>query len=187
MEKYFLYLHGFQGSPNSIKANKLKEWLAQKYPQSVIDAPLLPMHTQDTLTMINEKLLKHQDKEIYLIGSSLGGYIANLLKQGRDDITKVILINPTVRMDIFAEKEQYAKFRDGALELHNMMPKLIAQQQDYLILLQEDDQTTPYEHAKIAYPYANIDVKTGQSHAYDHIEQSFELISHFIDSHCLTL
>ena len=185
MEKYFLYLHGFQGSPNSIKANKLKDWLAIKHPQAIIEAPLLPMQAKDALALINGLIDQHQGKSIYIIGSSLGGFIASLLKQTRNDIDKVILINPAVRLDVIANDQTYAPFRDDALTLYHMMPKVVTQQRDYLVLLQKDDLTTPYTYAQEAFPHAHIDLKMGQGHHYDDIDESFALIEAFIQNKCL--
>ena len=78
---YFLYLHGFQGSPDSPKAKKLKAWLGKQYPQAQISSPQLPMKTAEALGLIDALLNKSDAKHKIIIGSSLGGYMAHLQKQ----------------------------------------------------------------------------------------------------------
>ena len=104
---YFLYLHGFQGSPNSPKAQKLKAWLNDQFPEASIDAPELPMQTKAALDLTHKLLDNAKADNKVIIGSSLGGYMAHLLKQTRDDVAKVILINPAARLDLIAQMPAY--------------------------------------------------------------------------------
>lgn len=112
---YFLYLHGFQGSPNSPKAQKLIAWLNTKFPGAFIDAPELPMHTESALSLIHNRLDQSTAANKVIIGSSLGGYMAHLLKQTREDVAKVILINPATRLDLIAQMPAYSHMHDEAM------------------------------------------------------------------------
>ncbi|WP_192483834.1 MULTISPECIES: YqiA/YcfP family alpha/beta fold hydrolase [Cysteiniphilum] len=180
---YFLYLHGFQGSPNSPKAQKLKAWLNDQFPEASIDAPELPMQTKAALDLTHKLLDDAVADNKVIIGSSLGGYMAHLLKQTRDDVAKVILINPAARLDLIAQMPAYSHMHDEAMALFNAMPKQLSSLSDYLLLLQEDDQTTPINLALEVFNRAQIDLKSGQGHAYSDIEVSFDAISKFLTIH----
>ncbi|WP_100551388.1 YqiA/YcfP family alpha/beta fold hydrolase [Caedibacter taeniospiralis] len=177
---YFLYLHGFQGSPDSPKAQKLKVWLKQQYPHAIIEAPQLPATTKEAFDLIDRLLTRTNARHKVIIGSSLGGYMAHLQKQLRDDVDKVVLINPAVRLDLIAETPAYQHVYEEAMMLVNAMPKTLKDLKNYLVLLQEDDMTTPIQFAKQVFAGANIDIKTGQGHAYSDIEVSFRQISTFL-------
>ncbi len=180
---YFLYLHGFQGSPNSPKAQKLKTWLNDQFPEASIDAPELQMQTKAALDLTHKLLDNAKADNKVIIGSSLGGYMAHLLKQTRDDVTKVILINPAARLDLIAQMPAYNHVHDEAMALFNAMPKQLSSLSDYLLLLQEDDQTTPIDLALEVFNGAQIDIKSGQGHAYSDIEVSFNAIRKFLTIH----
>ncbi|WP_440616155.1 YqiA/YcfP family alpha/beta fold hydrolase [Cysteiniphilum sp. 6C5] len=180
---YFLYLHGFQGSPNSPKAQKLKTWLGEQFPEASIDAPELPMQTKAALDLIHKLLDNASADHKIIIGSSLGGYMAHLLKQTRDDVNKVILINPAARLDLIAQLPAYAHVHDEAMALVNAMPKKLMALQDYLLLLQKDDQSTPADLALEVFKGAHIDIKSGQGHAYSDIDVSFDDIRRFLAMH----
>ncbi|WP_116964669.1 YqiA/YcfP family alpha/beta fold hydrolase [Fastidiosibacter lacustris] len=180
LSKYFLYLHGFQGSPTSPKAQKLKQWFKQKYPNAQIDMPHLTMNTQQAMSMIDRLLSQAKADSKVIIGSSLGGYMAHLLKQTRSDIDKVILINPASRLDLIALMPQYSDMYHEAMALVNAMPKQLKHMNDYLLLLQQDDTITPAHLAEQVFACAHIDIKTGQGHSYSNIDVSFELIEEFL-------
>ncbi|WP_119343674.1 YqiA/YcfP family alpha/beta fold hydrolase [Facilibium subflavum] len=177
---YFLYLHGYKGSPDSVKAQKLKRWLKKNWPNSAIDAPALQMHSESALQTINYLLNKANAAKKVIIGSSLGGYMAHLFKQIRSDIDQVVLINPAARLDLIVADPAYAELRHEAKALMDLMPAGSKDFQDYLLLLQADDTTTPITFAKEVYAGANIDIKTGQGHGYDNIEVSFDVIEGFL-------
>ncbi|WP_440682580.1 YqiA/YcfP family alpha/beta fold hydrolase [Cysteiniphilum halobium] len=184
---YFLYLHGFQGSPNSPKAQKLKAWLNKRFPEAIIDAPELPMQTEAALNLVYALLNDATAVNKVVIGSSLGGYMAHLLKQTREDVSKVILINPAVRLDLIVQMPDYIHMHNEAMALVNAMPKELTSLQDYLVLLQKDDQTTPMEFALEVFKGAHIDIKSGQGHAYSDIDVSFSEINAFLAIHSSTV
>ncbi len=178
---YFLYLHGYQGSPNSIKANKLKTWLNKTYDNVHIDAPKLEMHAESALLDIHTRLDNVKADKKVIIGSSLGGFMAHLFKQLRHDVDQVILINPATRLDLIVDLPAYQEVSEDAKALLSLMPTQITSLEDYLLLLQEDDVVTPAAFAVDGFNGAHIDIKTGQGHHYDNIEVSFEVIESFLN------
>ncbi|WP_272522076.1 esterase YqiA [Providencia sp. PROV202] len=90
-----LYIHGFNSSPLSEKANNLKQWLAEHYPQINMIVPQLPNFPQQAAKLLDDILAEHQHETIGLVGSSLGGYFSIYFSE-RYQIPAV-LVNPAVR------------------------------------------------------------------------------------------
>jgi predicted esterase YcpF (UPF0227 family) len=93
----FLYLHGFNSSPESLKARETSNWLQQHMPSARFHAPALSPHPEEALRQA-ESLLRTLPEDTVLIGSSLGGFYASWLAatMGR----KAVLINPAVQAHI---------------------------------------------------------------------------------------
>ena len=93
MRKYMiLYLHGFNSSPDSIKARQLQSFmkqlgLAQKY-----HCPLLP--PDPALAIKDIETLLDKIGHATLVGSSLGGYYATWFAERHN--LRAVLINPVV-------------------------------------------------------------------------------------------
>ncbi|HHR6067335.1 TPA: esterase YqiA [Providencia alcalifaciens] len=90
-----LYIHGFNSSPLSEKANNLKQWLAEHYPQINMVVPQLPNYPQEAANLLDGILAEHQHEKVGLVGSSLGGYFLIYFSE-RYQIPAV-LVNPAVR------------------------------------------------------------------------------------------
>ena len=182
--KYFLYLHGFKGSPNSEKAKKMRCYLSKTYQNCIFDAPDLNNKTVDLVLqlLLTNITQHHRNYSVNIIGSSLGGYIAHLLKQICKEVRKVILINPVIRLDLIIGDIECNQLKSQASKLLSMMPDKINNLKDYLILLQRDDQVIPIKHALNLFSNKTfIDIKNGQGHSYNNIEKSFSIISNFLN------
>ena len=87
------YIHGYQSDPNSTKAILLKEKLnakAIKYR----DCEPEDLVISDCLMSI-KKEIKH-DKNVVLIGSSLGGFLAAKTALEKSNVKQIILLNPAI-------------------------------------------------------------------------------------------
>ncbi len=91
---HIIYLHGFNSSPQSLKAQETARWLQQHAPDITLHCPQLSPHPAQAIAQA-ETLLLSLPADTALIGSSLGGYYATALaeKHGR----KAALINPAVQ------------------------------------------------------------------------------------------
>ena len=98
MKQHILYLHGFNSSPLSVKAQKTKEFLAKFLPEVKFHCPQLatsPKQAIDQLEQVIQKKGVNNLSQWYLIGSSLGGYFATFLSQKYQ--VPAVLINPAVK------------------------------------------------------------------------------------------
>src|SRR6476469_4734739 len=93
-----LYLHGFASSPRSRKATFFKEQLdRQGIPVSIPD-----LATGDFRNLTLTGQLRAIEREaggdsVFLIGSSMGGYLAALYAARRREVTGIILLAPAFR------------------------------------------------------------------------------------------
>ena len=97
-----IYIHGFNSSPQSNKANLLRNFAEKISLRDQIQFPQVPHDPAKAISQL-EKLVKKQltspaypqDCGPCLIGSSLGGYYATWLAEKYD--CRAVLINPAVK------------------------------------------------------------------------------------------
>lgn len=89
----YLYLHGFNSGPQSLKARETADWLARHDPASHFHCPSLSVHPAQALPQAARVLTSLQENTL-LIGSSLGGFYAAWLAQTLN--RRAVLINPAI-------------------------------------------------------------------------------------------
>lgn len=95
-----IYIHGFNSSPLSQKANSLKTWLQQQQPEVNMLIPQLPCYPAEAIALLQDLVTAHVGERIGLLGSSLGGYFAIWLSQKFN--LPAVIVNPAVRpFDLF--------------------------------------------------------------------------------------
>lgn len=91
----FVYLHGFNSSPESFKARLLRDRLDTLGRATQFAAPALSHWPQEAIASI-ERLLADQDvARVTLVGSSLGGHYATWLAERHG--CRAVLVNPAIR------------------------------------------------------------------------------------------
>ncbi len=183
----FLYLHGFNSSPNSVKAKKLNVFLKASYPESKVVMPQLSVGPEKVLSSI-DKILSEPGGQKFLIGSSLGGLIARYLTETREDIAGSILIKKIQ----YIEREQYHPELGRHYQITNKHLDFVQRltlvgsknQSKYLLLCQKDDQECLWEESREVLPEADFYLGEGQGHGFENIEVAFDHIQGFIDKFC---
>ncbi|MEY4729574.1 MAG: hypothetical protein RL020_732 [Pseudomonadota bacterium] len=149
----FIYLHGFNSSPDSHKANLLRDYLSA---QGMADRFLCPAlsHLPKEAIEQTEKLIRaHQSENITLIGSSLGGYYAIYLAERFN--LKAVLVNPAIRPYVSLESylgaqkniythEKYTFTREHVRQLRDLQVVNINQPERFLLLTQTGDEVLNY-------------------------------------------
>ena len=191
MPFYFLYLHGFNGSPYGVGVLELKTWLKETFPEIIIEAPELAQHSINVIGQLSNLLDNASCAKKILFGNSMGGLLAHILKQNRDDISKVILLNPALNfkkiMVNFPQKHTCSRTGESIIitdkmieQVDQLIPKTATSQEDYLLLLQEDDEVCDYQDTLDLLPNAKANIQSGQGHHYDDITKAFEIIRTFL-------
>jgi len=71
-----VYLHGFNGSPQSAKAQYLKRYLDERGKGAEFVCPQLPHRPDLALAVVEAEMAQRPKEKITLVGSSLGGFYA---------------------------------------------------------------------------------------------------------------
>ncbi len=179
-----IYIHGFGGSGLGVKASLFREY----YHKKGIDflAPSLsyvPSLAISTLEEMIELL-----KDVYLIGSSLGGYMAIYLSHKYQ--IKSTLINPAVDAPNTLQKylgcglnfydnshfewnQKHIKMVDK-YKVESINPKY------FLTLLQTGDEILDYKEAQNMLQGSDMIIEEGGNHSFEGIERHFKRVDEFL-------
>ena len=182
MDKY-IYIHGFGGSGLGVKASLFREYFGD-----TIICPSLsyvPALAIDTLKQLIEQMVDHAT--VTLIGSSLGGYYAMYLAEHYG--IKAVLINPSIYpyetlQKVYGIAFNYhdeSKFEWNEKHIHALRDYDVQDitPQQYLVLLQTEDELLDYRQAQRKFQNATVIVEEGGNHSYKNIESKFEIIESF--------
>ncbi|WP_210396360.1 YqiA/YcfP family alpha/beta fold hydrolase [Motiliproteus sediminis] len=183
----YIYVHGFNSSPASYKAQQLQRWMEAQGQGERLRVPALshwPRHAMATL----RALVESDDRPTVLLGSSLGGYYATWLTEHYDHL-KAVLINPSVRPfelldrwlgeneNIYTE-ERYLLTRDHLRQLQALHCPVLAASR-YLLLVQTADEVLDYREATARFAASEQHIEEGGSHGFDQFERSWARIFRF--------
>ncbi len=98
-----IYLHGFNSSPQSHKAQVLAAEMARRGLADRFLCPALPHRPRAAIALVERELARHPAGAVTLVGSSLGGFYATALAERRG--VRAVLLNPAVRPQ--ADLESY--------------------------------------------------------------------------------
>ena len=188
----YIYLHGFNSSGQSNKGRYFSEHLDAK-----VDCPTYTHVPNRAITYLHGYLADQlqTDKQIILIGSSLGGYYSQFLSHQFDLPT--VLINPalqphiTLRAYIGKQQNYYSgqlyDFTDEHLQQFRLydVPDPCQRILPSLLLLDAADELIDYRIAKQRYAAcANIIIYPGGSHEFDHLAEAVAAIREFTSLIC---
>lgn len=182
-----LYIHGFGSSGNGGKASLFREYFEEE-----VIAPSLsyvPNLAIDTLEQIIEIYLS-QDINVGLVGSSLGGYYAIYLADKYD--LKAVLINPSIypyktldKVGMAMNYYDMSSFEVTAEHIQTLKGfevKQIENQENFMTLLQTEDEVLDYNQAVEKLPNSELIIEEGGNHSFENIESYFRKISSFLDN-----
>lgn len=191
-----IYLHGFSSAAASHKATLLQQQLSQ-YNFLVPEYPSYqPGASIDYLTAyIEEKSRKHDNKQVMLIGSSLGGFYAQYLSVQLDEVTTAVLINPALQPQITLKPklgqqtnmvtgEKFIFRQQGFDELQQFEVLTDDIAVPTLVLLDEGDEIIDYRFAVRQFKNSGrVIVYPGGGHRFDHLEEAMQEIVAFYKAH----
>lgn len=164
-----VYLHGFNSSPGSHKAQVLGRYLAERGLASHYACPALPPRASAALARI-EPLL---ESETCLVGSSLGGFYATWLAERRG--LRAVLINPAIephaglRAFLGPQRNLYTGERYVLTEEHLRewerlyLPQVTPSR--YLLLVETGDEVLDYRQAVRRYEGCEQIIVEGGDHS----------------------
>ncbi|MBI4289901.1 MAG: esterase [Betaproteobacteria bacterium] len=167
-----IYLHGFNSSPESRKAQLLASRMQASALAAQLACPQLPHRPSRAIAVIEEEMAKHAGETITFIGSSLGGFYATWLAEKHD--AKAVLINPAINpqagLRALASTQQnlYTGERYELTEEHfeewaRLVPPRIMPAR-YLLLVETGDEVLDYREALERYRGCQQVVVEGGDH-----------------------
>lgn len=180
-----IYLHGFNSSPASFKANLLKRKLESLGRGAEFSAPALPHRPSAAAALLEAEVARHPSAA--LVGSSLGGYYATWLAEKH--AVKAVLVNPAVRpyellrsllgtQQNLHTGEQY-EFTErhlrelAALEVATITPER------YLLMVRTGDELLDYRQAVERYRGCRQLVVKGGDHAFSDFADYLDTVLNF--------
>lgn len=166
----YLYLHGFQSGPQSLKAEETRRYLAQHTPDSQWLCPQLSPYPAQAIHQLHQ-LCQHQRPDV-LIGSSLGGFYATHLAEHYQ--LPAVLINPAIRPERELQShlgpqhnpytgEDYILTPEHMAELGRLRPAGLTPSL-YWLVLGTADEVLDWREAARHYAGARQTVRNGDDH-----------------------
>ena len=166
-----VYLHGFNSSPQSHKAQVLQQYMAERRLAADFACPMLPPEADEAVRIIRQ-IVKGKQRVTY-IGSSLGGFYATHLVER--DGGSAVLINPAIdphiglRAYLGPQRNLYTgaayELTHGHLDQWRRIyePKITADR--YLLIVETGDEVLDYRRAVERYAGAEQVVVHGGDHS----------------------
>jgi uncharacterized protein len=182
-----IYLHGFNSSPGSRKAQVLKRCMEERGLGDQYCCPALPHLPTRALARIEAEIAKYPRESTALIGSSLGGFYATYLAERHD--LRAVLINPAVypHEDLRAylgiqrnlhTQQQYELTEDHLRQWEKLYLPTV-RPQHYLLLVETGDEVLDYHQAVNKYQGARQIVIEGGDHSLASFPEHIPLILEF--------
>lgn len=189
-----LYLHGFNSSPESHKAQLVSQYMSEHHCLEQLICPQIPPVPEQARLfleqLVEESLEQHS---LSFVGSSLGGYYATYLAEKYSGTA--VLINPSVKpyetLGAYLGENKFY-FDEGVwdfdeshiLQLEAMKVDRITQHERYLVLLQTGDETLDYREAESKYRDSQCIIEHGGDHSFIGLERYIPQIMQFSHIRC---
>ena len=180
-----IYIHGFGSNGLANKATLFRKYFQNKkfIAPSLSYIPALAIQTL-------KEIINLCDEDVYLIGSSLGGYYATYLST-LNKVKKVVLINPAVNSSNTLKKAlpqginyyDLSKFEWNNLHLEYLKKLEISNidKNKFFILLQMGDEVLDYKDAMKKFDGAKMIIEENGNHSFEGIERYFKDIKNFFN------
>lgn len=186
-----LYIHGFNSSPLSHKAQVMVEYCKVHRPDIKVIVPRLPSYPSQAAEYLIQLVEEYKDTyQIGLVGSSLGGYLSTWLNHRYG--FKAALVNPAVKpyellVDYLGKQinpytqEEYFLEEKHMAELFALQVETIHSVDDLWLLQQEGDEVLDYRQAVDKYSACKQTIEKGGDHSFVNFERYPEQIIQFLN------
>ena len=168
-----VYLHGFNSSPASHKAQLLKQHLEGSGLGDRYACPALPDTPAEAIRAVEDAIAGRRADGVTLIGSSLGGFYATWMAEKID--CRAVLINPAITPHIGLEAylgtqknlhagEPYELTRAHLEGWRRLLVERIDPER-YLLLLETGDEVLDWREAARKYEGARMVIRQGGDHS----------------------
>lgn len=184
--KNILYIHGFNSSPQSLKAQQTQQYLLIHFPDVKFYCPQIKSSPDEAAAQLIQ-ILNEYEGDWYLMGSSLGGYFSTYLSEKYQ--LPAAIINPAVKpfellSDYIGEQinpytnEVYTVSDEYIDELKALEMKEITKK-NYLVMVQTGDEVLDYQQAVNKYQQCQLIVQQGGDHSFVNYPELLPQITQF--------
>jgi uncharacterized protein len=182
-----IYLHGFNSSPQSHKAQLFRREMARRGLADRFFCPKLPHRPAEAIALVERALAEHLTESVTFVGSSLGGFYATCLAETHG--TRAVLLNPAVTPQADLESylgtqrnlysgEEYELTRAHLAEWHALAVP-VTRPERYLLIVETGDEVLDYRAAVAKYRGARQVVVEGGDHTLKSFPEHIPLILEF--------
>ncbi|WP_198262730.1 YqiA/YcfP family alpha/beta fold hydrolase [sulfur-oxidizing endosymbiont of Gigantopelta aegis] len=186
----FIYIHGFNSSPESYKAQCFSQFIHEQHPEHECISPQLsdqPAYAMSRLIELIENYIKQS--KVAVLGSSLGGFYATQLAQQYD--IKATLINPAVNPQSllinylgknknYHTGEEYEFTPAHIKQLDAISCDKLNQPDNLMVMLQTGDEVLDYRLAEKKYKQTHLMIEKGGDHSFQGFSRHCEAIYQFL-------
>lgn len=196
----YLYIHGFNSSSLSHKTQVLKHWLELQGRGSewcCPDLPHRPFEAVELLSSLIESNIETRNestnqkmsvKRLKLVGSSLGGFYANVLAAKYD--LKAVVINPAIypgellkselgMQTMWYSQDSYEFTQTHLNELNDLQIKTPRNPDNIFLMQERGDEVLDWKVAVEFYKDCHQLIFRGGDHGFTRFEDVLELIDRF--------
>lgn len=183
-----LYIHGFNSSPLSVKAQQTKKYLQSHYKHVEFFCPQVASSPKAALKQLEDILTSKPNHQWCLMGSSLGGYFSTYLAEKYQ--LKAVLINPAVKpYELLTDYlgEQVNPYTNEVYQVTNsfiddlkLLDKEKISKKHYLLMVQTGDEVLDYQQAVDKYNNCQMIIEQGGDHSFVQFEEKLPEIATFL-------
>jgi predicted esterase YcpF (UPF0227 family) len=182
-----VYLHGFNSSPQSHKAQYFAAWLRERGHGAQFACPALPHFPDQAIAVAEAAMAGLAGEQVCFVGSSLGGFYATYLAEKHK--ARAVLINPAVdphiglRDYLGIQSNLYSGDEYMLTEAHleawarQFVGRIHPER--YLLLVETGDEVLDYRKAVDKYRGARQVVIEGGDHSLKSFPEQLALIAEF--------
>jgi len=183
-----LYLHGFNSSPQSEKAQQTQQYFFKNHPKINFICPQIMNTPKAAIAQLTDIIECYPNRCWLLMGSSLGGYFATYLAEKYK--IPAVLINPAVKPyellnDYIGEqinpytKECYQVSAEFIDDLKVLEQNQLNEKNNYFVMLQTADEVLDYQQAMEKYKNKLLVIQQGGDHSFINYENMLPQITEF--------
>ena len=182
-----LYIHGFNSSPKSMKAELCHDYLLKHLPCRFY-CPQVASSPKAAIQQLELIVSQHLDEQWVFIGSSLGGYLSTYLSEKYN--APAVLINPAIKpyellTDYLGEQvnpytnEVYLVDESFIGDLKGI-EQIKINADNYFVMVQTEDEVLNYKQAEQKFKASKLIVEQGGDHSFIDFHLQLPEITRFI-------
>ncbi len=188
---HLLYLHGFRSSPQSAKARRMAQLVAQQHPGVHFWRPQLPPSPRLAMAQVAQGIAPWPRGQMAVVGSSLGGYYATWV--AHQTHCPSVLLNPAVNpardleryigeQTAWHQPEERFFFRpEYVQELRELDLRGQPPAGAELAIIAQGDEVLDWREMVARYPQAQLRLLEGGDHALSDFELHLDAIVDFLE------